>query len=146
MIIYLLSIIIPIVVIVLEKIDNNIGEMVDSIIARIYLVLGNTKAAKNKLIKIVEKNPNSYIGHKLLGYIYEKEGGQILISVQNVLLAPVLDLLRAVRLQPHLPAAGYPHLCKYPQAQNPAVRSAAHQKDPPVRAAAYPGSRSQIRH
>ena len=76
MIIYLLSIIIPIVVIVLEKIDNNIGEMVDSIIARIYLVLGNTKAAKNKLIKIVEKNPNSYIGHKLLGYIYEKEGGQ----------------------------------------------------------------------
>ena len=55
MIIYLLSIIIPIVVIVLEKIDNNIGEMVDSIIARIYLVLGNTKAAKNKLIKI-EKN------------------------------------------------------------------------------------------
>ena len=67
MIIYLLSIIIPIVVIVLEKIDNNIGEMVDSIIARIYLVLGNTKAAKNKLIKIVEKNPNSYTGHKILG-------------------------------------------------------------------------------
>ena len=72
----MLSIIIPIVVIVLEKIDNNIGEMVDSIIARIYLVLGNTKAAKNKLIKIVEKNPNSYTGHKILGYIYEKEGGQ----------------------------------------------------------------------
>ena len=50
--------------------------MIDGVIARIYLVFGNTKAAKNKLLKLVEKNPNSYIGHKLLGYIYEQEGGQ----------------------------------------------------------------------
>ena len=28
------------------------------------------------MIKLVTKNPDSYIGHKLLGQIYEKEGGQ----------------------------------------------------------------------
>ena len=44
--------------------------------AKIYLVFGNTKAAKNCLIKLVTKNSQSYIGHKLLAQIYEKEGGQ----------------------------------------------------------------------
>ena len=66
----------PVFIIILEKVDKNIGEMVDGIIARIYLIFGNTKSAKNKLIKIVTKNPDSYLGHKLLGYIYEQEGGQ----------------------------------------------------------------------
>ena len=71
-----LSIIVPILVIVLEKINSNISEILDSFMARIYLVFGNTKAAKNKLIQLVTKNPESYIGHKLLAQIYEKEGGQ----------------------------------------------------------------------
>ena len=50
--------------------------MFDSFIARIYLVFGNTKSAKDKLIKLVTKYPESYLGHKLLAQIYEKEGGQ----------------------------------------------------------------------
>ena len=75
-IIYTLSIIIPILIIAIEKINSNISEVIDSFIARIYLVLGNTKAAKNKLIKLVTQHPESYIGHKLLAQIYEKEGGQ----------------------------------------------------------------------
>lgn len=75
-IIYICSVIVPILVILLEKTDSNISEMIDSIIARIYLVFGNTKAAKDKLIKLVTKYPESYIGHKLLAQIYEKEGGQ----------------------------------------------------------------------
>lgn len=74
--IYILSVIVPILVIVIEKLNSNILEMLDSILARIYLVLGNTKAAKNLLIKLVTKYPESYIGHKLLAQIYEKEGGQ----------------------------------------------------------------------
>ena len=37
---------------------------------------GNTRAAKDKLIKLVTQYPESYIGHKLLAQIYEKEGGQ----------------------------------------------------------------------
>ena len=75
-IIYTLSIIVPILVIAIEKINSNISEVIDSFIARIYLVFGNTKAAKNKLLKLVTQHPESYIGHKLLGQIYEKEGGQ----------------------------------------------------------------------
>lgn len=75
-IIYTLSIIIPILIIVLEKLNSNFSEMADSFIARMHLVFGNTKAAKNKLIKLVTEYPESYIGHKLLAQIYEKEGGQ----------------------------------------------------------------------
>ena len=75
-IIYLLSIIIPILVIVISKLNNDISEKIDIFIARIYLVFGNTKFEKNKLIKIITKNPECYIGHKFLAQIYEKEGGQ----------------------------------------------------------------------
>lgn len=56
--------------------NNNISEMIDSAIARMYLVFGNSKAAKNRLIKLITKCPESYRGHKLLAQIYEKEGGQ----------------------------------------------------------------------
>lgn len=61
---------------IVEKLNSNVSEVLDSIIAKTYLAFGNTKAAKNKLIKLVTKCPESYIGHKLLGQIYEKEGGQ----------------------------------------------------------------------
>ena len=76
MLIYTLSIIIPVLVIAIEKINSNISEVIDSFIARIYLMFGNDKAAKNKLIKLITQHPESYIGHKLLAEIYEKEGGQ----------------------------------------------------------------------
>ena len=75
-IIYTLSIIVPILVIAIEKINSNISEVIDSFMARIYLVFGNNKAAKNKLIKLITQYPESYLGHKLLAQIYEKEGGQ----------------------------------------------------------------------
>lgn len=73
---YTLSIIIPILVMVLEKSNKNFSELIDSFIARVYLVFGNNKLAKNRLIKLVTEYPESYIGHKLLAQIYEKEGGQ----------------------------------------------------------------------
>lgn len=74
--IYILSIVTPILVIIVEKISGNMSEIIDSLLARIYLVFGNTKAAKNKLIQLITEHPESYIGHKLLAEIYEKEGGQ----------------------------------------------------------------------
>lgn len=74
--IYILSIVTPILVIVLEKLSGNMSETIDSFLARMYLVFGNTKAAKNKLIQLITEHPESYIGHKLLAEIYEKEGGQ----------------------------------------------------------------------
>ena len=75
-IIYTLSILIPIFIIVIEKIDSNVFETLESVIARIYILFGNTKAAKTKLLQILDKNSESYIAHKLLAEIYEKEGGQ----------------------------------------------------------------------
>lgn len=75
-VIWILSVIIPVLVMIIEKINGNISEIIDSFIAKVYLVFGNTKSAKNKLINLVTKYPESYIGHKLLAEIYEKEGGQ----------------------------------------------------------------------
>ena len=75
-IICLLSIVAPVLVLVIEKLNSNVSEIIDTFIARIYLAFGNTKSAKDKLIKLVTKYPESYVGHKLLAQIYEKEGGQ----------------------------------------------------------------------
>lgn len=72
---YLLAIIIPIVVIVLEKKGINISESINILISKMYFALGNSKKLKDQLIDLVEKYPNSYKGHKMLAEIYEKEGG-----------------------------------------------------------------------
>jgi len=74
--IYTLSIVFPLVVLVIGKINGNISETIDAFRARVYLLFANTKGAKNILIKLVSQYPESYIGHKLLAQIYEKEGGQ----------------------------------------------------------------------
>lgn len=71
----LLSIIIPLVVIILEKNGKNFSEILNVGIARVYMLGGNNKLAKQKLVNLVTKYPESYNGHKLLAKIYEKEGG-----------------------------------------------------------------------
>ena len=50
-------------------------EIVNLAKAKICLLFGNNKKAKQALLSILEKNPNSYKSHKLLAQIYEKEGG-----------------------------------------------------------------------
>ena len=75
-IIYILSIVVPIIVIVVEKLNSNISEVIYIFLARMSLVFGNNKNAKTILIKFITEHPESYIGHKLLAQIYEKEGGQ----------------------------------------------------------------------
>lgn len=72
---YLLAIVLPIVVIALEKKGINISDKINVLRAKIYLILGNSKKAKEALIDLVTKYPNSYNGHKMLAEIYEKEGG-----------------------------------------------------------------------
>ena len=76
MIIYTLSILVPIFIIILEKVDTNISDTIDIVIAKIYLVFGNTRVAKKKLIQILDRNAENYTAHKLLAGIYVKEGGQ----------------------------------------------------------------------
>lgn len=75
-IVYTLSIILPIAVIIIEKLNSDVKETLETTIAKLYLIFNNTKSAKNILIKLVTKNPESYMGHKLLAEIYENEGGQ----------------------------------------------------------------------
>lgn len=75
-IIYFLAILIPILILVIEKLNGNIAEMIYIFSARLNLLFGNIKRAKMQLIKLVTKNPESYLGHKFLAQIYEKEGGQ----------------------------------------------------------------------
>ena len=74
-IMYLLAIIIPILVIALEKKGINISDNLNILISKIYTSLNNTKKAKEYLINSVTKYPNSIKTHKLLAEIYEKEGG-----------------------------------------------------------------------
>lgn len=72
---YLLAILLPIGIIMLEKQEIYLLEIVNLSKAKICLIFGNNKKAKQALLSILEKNPNSYKAHKLLAQIYEKEGG-----------------------------------------------------------------------
>lgn len=76
LIVYFLSIVIPIAVILLKKATGNLKELLYLNLVRFYLLIGNTKQAKKLLIDLVTQNPESYNGHKMLAMIYEKEGGQ----------------------------------------------------------------------
>lgn len=72
---YLFSIIVPMLIILLEKSDINIIEKINILKAKFYFNVGNNKKAKQILIDLLEKNQDSYKGHKLLAEIYESEGG-----------------------------------------------------------------------
>lgn len=72
---YLLAIIIPLIILILEKRHFSVTEKLNIIKARFFFNLGNNKKAKQILIDLIEKNPNSYKAHYLLAFIYESEGG-----------------------------------------------------------------------
>lgn len=74
-VVYILAIGLPILIILLERKNSSIFETMRIFLAKVYLVFGNTKKAKEQLIKLVTEEPNNYLGHKLLAEIYEKEGG-----------------------------------------------------------------------
>lgn len=72
---YLLSIIIPFVIIFVELRGVNFSELLSITTAKFFMMIGDTKTAKAILVKLVTKYPESYLGHKLLAEYYEKEGG-----------------------------------------------------------------------
>jgi len=74
-ILYLLCIIIPIFVFIIEKRNINISEHIRITIAQTYLWFNNKKRAKRVLIDLVTKYESSYLGHRMLAHIYESEGG-----------------------------------------------------------------------
>lgn len=74
-IMYVFSIIIPVAVFFLENKDINCSEWLQVSLAKTYRLLNNDKKAKDILINVISKYDKSYNAHKILGEIYEKEGG-----------------------------------------------------------------------
>lgn len=72
---YLLCIIIPSLVFILEAKKINVSEILRVASAEIHIWMRKNKKAKKILIELVDKYEDSYIGHKMLANIYEKEGG-----------------------------------------------------------------------
>ena len=72
---YLLAIIIPIVIIIIEKIKKvQFPELFNFITAKICIKLNKNEIAKKYLEKIIEENEESYMAHKMIAQIYEEEG------------------------------------------------------------------------
>lgn len=72
---YLMSIVLPIIIILLEKRNINILANLKVLIVDVYIAFGNYKKAKTILIDMIEKDNQVYDLHKKLAKIYEKEGG-----------------------------------------------------------------------
>lgn len=72
---YLFSIIIPIVILWIEqKRKIDFPELFNVTIAKILDKFEKHEQAKTIILAFLNKNPNSYIAHKLLAEFYEKEG------------------------------------------------------------------------
>ena len=74
-IMYMFSIIIPLAVFLLESKNINCSEWLQITLAKLYKMLNNDKKTKDILINVISKYDKSYNAHKMLGEIYEKEGG-----------------------------------------------------------------------
>lgn len=72
---YILCIINPAIILLLELKGINSSELVSVCASKIYKILGNRKKAKDILINLVLKYDKSYSGHKMLAEIYQEEGG-----------------------------------------------------------------------
>ena len=95
-IMYLFSIISPIIVFYLECKNINCSEWLQIALARMYILFSNERKAKEVLINIISKYDKSYTAHKLLAEIYEKEGGMRKAIDEYV---KVLDLKHILKYQ-----------------------------------------------
>lgn len=73
--IYLFGIVLPVLIFALEYKNINVSEIMHVCAYKIYMLLGNYKKAKETLINLATKYPQSYYAHKFLAQMYEKEGG-----------------------------------------------------------------------
>ena len=74
-IMYLISVVIPIIILLLEKKGKNISEIIYIALAKFYDITGNGKKSKELWLKLIDKYPNNYLAHVKLAEIYEREGG-----------------------------------------------------------------------
>ena len=74
-IMWLIAVLLPILIIILEKRNISLIESVNFIKVELYLKTNNNKKAKQILIDMIERNQDNYKAHKRLAEIYELEGG-----------------------------------------------------------------------
>ena len=87
---YMFSIIIPVVIIFFESKKKILfPEILNSLIAKCLIIMDDTEKAKKYMLKLIDKYPNSYIGHKKLAEIYEK---------QNNLSGAIDEYVRAIEI------------------------------------------------
>lgn len=72
---YILCIIIPSLVLILEAKGINFSELLSIGLSKLFIMIGNRKKAKDILTNLVIKYDKSYNGHKMLAEIYQEEGG-----------------------------------------------------------------------
>ena len=73
-IMYILSVIIPIALLILEKNEINLYELIGIIKAEYYKEKNQFDLVKRQLINNVNKFPNSFLSHQKLGEWYDKNG------------------------------------------------------------------------
>lgn len=71
---YVFSIILPIIVLYLERKNIiNFPEIIALIMDKYYTIIKDNEKNKKMLLKLINKDPNSVLAHKLLAKAYEKE-------------------------------------------------------------------------
>ena len=73
-IMYTLSVIIPIIILILEKNEINLSELIGIAKANYYEYKNQYDLVKKQLLKNVDQFPNHYLSHKKLAELYEKNG------------------------------------------------------------------------
>ena len=74
LIMYSLSVILPIIILILEKNEINLAEILGIAKADYYIKKNQSELAKKQLIKMINQFPNSFLCHKRLGKWYEING------------------------------------------------------------------------
>lgn len=74
-VVFVFAILVPVCVFIVEYKNINVSEWMYVLMAKVYLLFGNDKKAKEILIELTKAYPDSYWAHKILAEIYEKEGG-----------------------------------------------------------------------
>ncbi len=91
LLLYFISIILPIVIIMLEKKDINIPEGLEILKVKLLILFNKNEKAKIILLKIVNKYPKSYMAHKMLAEWYEKDN-QISTAIEEYVRAVEVNL------------------------------------------------------
>ena len=107
---YLLSIVLPIIVILIERKGITLTEAIFLAITKLYSAMGKEEKAKQTLQKLIQKNPKSYHGHKALAQIYEKE---------NALQIAIEEYIRAANMRPNEDSMQYKIADLFHQTGNP---------------------------